>query len=165
MRADKNQQLTAADVVNGYSEDALLGILKNYGELKYTKQITRDIAEARKVKKIETTFELVEILKQKIPPRFLNKDLSKVFQAIRIEVNGELENLKRVLEASAGLLETGGRIVAVSYHSLEDRIVKNVLRSAPELRVLTKKPVEAGEAETERNTRARSARLRAAEKK
>ena len=165
MRADKDQGLTAADVLNSYSEDELLGIFKNYGELRYSRQVTRDIAAARKEKKFETTGDLVNLLSVKIPPRYLNKDLSKTFQAIRIEVNGELENLKKVLDDSTGYMETGASIVAVSYHSLEDRIVKNSFRQNSNLKVLTKKPVEAAENETGRNTRARSAKLRAAEKK
>lgn len=165
MRADKDQGLTAADVLNGYSEEELLGIFKHYGELKYSRQITRDIVSGRKEKKFETTDDLVNLLSEKIPPRYLNKDLSKIFQAIRIEVNGELENLKKILDESAEYMETGARIIAVSYHSLEDRIVKNSFRENNDLRVLTKKPVEAGEDETGRNTRARSAKLRAAEKK
>lgn len=165
MRADKDQRLTAADVVNNYNERELFRIFKEYGELKYNRQIARDIISRRLGKKFETTFELVELLKEKIPPRFVNKDLSKVFQALRIEVNGELDNLKKVLEDSIEYLEEDGRIVVISYHSLEDRITKNFLRSKPELKVLTKKPVEAGDTETAGNTRARSAKLRAAKMK
>ncbi len=164
MRADKSQALTAADVLNVYDESELFRIFKEYGELKYSRQITRDIAARRKVKKFETTFDLVETLREKIPPRFLNKDLSKAFQAIRIEVNGELENLKKVLTDSAGSLEIGGRIAAVSYHSLEDRIVKNYFRSNRELKVITKKPVEPGDEEIGLNVRSRSGKLRAAQK-
>jgi 16S rRNA (cytosine1402-N4)-methyltransferase len=162
MRADKSQKLTAKDVLNFYSEKDLFRIMKNYGELRYSKQISRDIVNARKSKKFGTTFDLVELLRPKIPPRYLNNDLSKIFQALRIEVNNELDNLETALDLSPELLEQGGRVVAVSYHSLEDRIVKNKLRSTELLKVLTKKPVQPQESETGRNVRARSAKLRAA---
>jgi 16S rRNA (cytosine1402-N4)-methyltransferase len=164
MRAGGDTELTAADVLNNSGEIDLIKIFKEYGELKYYRQITRDIIEYRKLKKFETTREIVELLKKKIPPRFLNKDLSKVFQALRIEVNDELENLKMVLEGSVNCLEPEARIAAVSYHSLEDRIVKNFFRSNKDLKVITKKPVTASVKEIESNTRARSAKLRAAEK-
>jgi 16S rRNA (cytosine1402-N4)-methyltransferase len=94
----------------------------------------------------------------------LNSDLSKLFQAIRIEVNSELENLKKALEDSAGVLEQGARIVVVSYHSLEDRIVKYFFKNSENLYIITKKPIESGEEEISRNIRARSAKLRSAER-
>jgi len=164
MRAGEDAEMTAKDILNTYSIDEMVRLFKEYGELKYNRQIARDIAEERKIKAFETTFDLVEVLKRKIPPRFLNKDLSKVFQALRIEVNNEMENLKKVLDESADCLEEGGRIVVVSYHSLEDRIVKNFFRSSGKLKVITKKPVAASVSEIEKNVRARSAKLRAAEK-
>lgn len=164
MRADKSQQLTAADVLNTYSERDLSDILYKYAEMRYSRQIAKEIVEYRKEKKFETTFQLTELLSSKVPPRFLNSDLSRLFQAIRIEVNNELENLERVLEDSPEMMTEGARIVAVSYHSLEDRIVKNAIRSNEKLKVLTKKPVEATEEEISLNVRSRSAKLRAAEK-
>jgi len=164
MRAGDDAGTTAAEVLNEWSEQDLLKIFKEYGELRYNRQITRDIIEYRRLKKFETTSELAELLKKKIPPRFLNKDLSKVFQALRITVNDELDNLKKALEDSQKCLEPGGRIAVVSYHSLEDRIVKNVFRASESLKVITKKPVTASKREIEHNTRARSAKLRAAEK-
>ena len=164
MRADKNQETTAADVINSYSEKELFKILKDYGELRYSRKITKDIIEYRKKKPIERTSDLVEAAKQNIPERYLNKDLSKIFQAVRIEVNRELDNLSACLNDVVDFLETGARIVVISYHSLEDRIVKNFFRSAEKLKVVTKKPVIADEAEINRNIRARSAKLRAAEK-
>lgn len=164
MRAGEDTELTAADVLNNSGEKDLIKIFKEYGELKYYRQITRDIIEYRKQKKFETTGEIVEVLRKKIPPRYLNKDLSKVFQALRIAVNDELENLKMVLEGSVNSLEPGARIAAVSYHSLEDRIVKNFFRLNKDLKAVTKKPVTASESEIESNSRARSAKLRAAEK-
>lgn len=165
MRADKGIQggLKAKDVLNTYTEKELLKIFKEYGELKYNRQITRDIIEYRNKIKFEKTTELVELLKRKIPARFLNKDLSKVFQALRIEVNSELDNLKKVLNDVLEFIEPNGRIVIVSYHSLEDRIVKNFFRSDERLKVITKKPVIPGKKEIEKNVRARSAKLRAAE--
>jgi len=166
MRADKGIQggLKAKDVLNTYPENDLLNIFKEYGELKYSRQITKDIIYYRGKKKFETTSDLVDVLKLKIPARYLNKDLSKVFQALRIEVNNELDNLKKVLNDTVDFLETGGRIAVVSYHSLEDRIVKNIFRSNEKLKVITKKPVIPGDEEVEKNVRARSAKLRAAEK-
>ncbi|HJY63330.1 MAG TPA: 16S rRNA (cytosine(1402)-N(4))-methyltransferase RsmH [Ignavibacteria bacterium] len=164
MRADSSQKLMAKDILNSYSEKELFNIIHNYGELKYSRQISRDIVSSRNTKKFESTFDLAELLKQKIPYKYVNRDLSKVFQALRIEVNNELENLELAIDDSAEILEEGGRIVIVSYHSLEDRIVKNKFRSNENLRVITKKPVEASEEEISKNTRARSAKLRTAEK-
>lgn len=164
MRADKSQKLTAKDVLNTYREEDLYKIMEEYGELRYSRQITRDIVHQRKTRKFQTTFDLVELLKKKIPYKYLNRDLSKVFQALRIEVNNELGNLETVLDDSAEMLEAGGRIAAVSYHSLEDRIIKNKFRSSQLLKVITKKPVKAAEEEVKKNIRARSAKLRAAEK-
>jgi 16S rRNA (cytosine1402-N4)-methyltransferase len=164
MRAGEDAELTAAEVLNDYNERELHRIFKEYGELKYSRQVTRDIIEYRQMKKFETTGEVAELLKKKIPPRYVNKDLSKVFQALRIEVNDEMGNLKKVLEDSADCLETGGRVVVVSYHSLEDRMTKNFFRSNEMLKAVTKKPVTASKAEIASNVRARSAKLRAAEK-
>jgi 16S rRNA (cytosine1402-N4)-methyltransferase len=164
MRADGQQELTARDILNSYSEGELFKIMDNFGELKYSRQISRDIVQYRKEHQFETTFDLVELLKLKIPPRYLKGDLSKVFQALRIEVNNELYNLEKALDESADILEQGGRIIAVSYHSLEDRIVKNRFRGDKRLKVITKRPVTAGDDEISRNVRARSAKLRAAEK-
>ncbi len=164
MRADSSQETTASDVVNSYTEKELMRILRDYGELRYSRKLAMDITSYRRKKRIERTTDLVEAVKEKIPDRFLNKDLSKIFQAIRIEVNGELENLRECLNDVVEFLETGARIVVISYHSLEDRIVKNFFRSSEAMKVLTKKPLTAGEEEISRNVRARSAKLRAAEK-
>lgn len=164
MRADKTQELTAADVLNTYSQKEIADLLYKFGEMRYSRQLANEIVLSRKVKKLETTFDLVEVIKKKVPPRYLNSDLSRLFQAVRIEVNNELENLEKVLKDSTDLLTEGSRIVAVSYHSLEDRIVKNAFRSDEKLKVLTKKPAEVTEEEIAVNVRARSAKLRAAEK-
>jgi len=164
MRADKSQSLTAKDVLNKYDEKDIAKILFEYGELRYSRKIAREIVSERRTKKFETTFDLVELLKKQVPPRYLNRDLSKLFQAIRIEVNNELENLKNAMNDSVELLEQGARIAAVSYHSLEDRIVKNSFKNTENLKIITKKPVEPSQDEIEKNVRARSAKLRAAEK-
>jgi 16S rRNA (cytosine1402-N4)-methyltransferase len=164
MRTGKDAELKAKDVLNTYAEKELLRIFKEYGELKYSRQITKSVIIFRKKKKFERTMELVELLGQKIPPRYFNKDMSKIFQALRIEVNDELVNLKKVLSGLTKYVDVGGRIVCVSYHSLEDRIVKNFFRAAPCFKVITKKPVMPSREEISRNVRARSAKLRAAEK-
>lgn len=164
MRADKEQKLTAKDVLNRYDEKEIMRVLYEYGELRYGKKIAKEIVVSRRNRKFETTFDLVELLRDMVPARYLNSDLSKLFQAIRIEVNNELVNLKRILEDSVESLEPGARIAAISYHSLEDRIVKNSFRSDGRLRVLTKKPIEPDETEIAANSRARSAKLRVAEK-
>lgn len=164
MRADRQQELTAAAILNNYSEEELFRIMDTYGELRYSKQVSRDIAAFRKTKKFETTFDLVELLKVKIPPRYLKGDLSKVFQALRIEVNNELANLEKILDDSPYILEKGGRVIVVSYHSLEDRIVKHSFRANKMLKVITKRPVEAEDEEIAQNVRSRSAKLRTAEK-
>jgi 16S rRNA (cytosine1402-N4)-methyltransferase len=130
----------------------------------YNRKTARDIVTQRRTKKFETTFDLVELMKKQVPFKYLNRDLSKLFQAIRIEVNDELTNLEDVLENSVGFLESGARIAAVSYHSLEDRIVKNFLRQNENLKIITKKPVEPSDEEIAQNVKARSAKLRASEK-
>ena len=164
MRADKNQRLTAKDVLNTYDEKELAEMLDKYGELRYNRKTARDIVTQRRTKKFETTFDLVELMKKQVPFKYLNRDLSKLFQAIRIEVNDELTNLEDVLENSVGFLESEARVAAVSYHSLEDRIVKNFFRQNENLKIITKKPVESTDEEIAANVRARSAKLRIAER-
>jgi 16S rRNA (cytosine1402-N4)-methyltransferase len=164
MRSDRTIELTAKDVLNKYPESELVRVFKELGELKYYKQLSRDIVNTRKNKSFETTFDLVDVAQKKIPRRYLNKDLSKIFQALRIEVNEELENLKKVLTDMVNFLEKRARIVVVSYHSLEDRIVKNFFRSVDSMQVITKKPVVASRREIADNPRSRSAKLRAAER-
>ena len=163
MRADKSQSFTAREMLNDYKEDELMNVLKNYGELKYSRKIAKDIVYYREKNELKTTNDLVNAVKENIPPRYLNKDLSKIFQAIRIEVNDELENLKICLNNVVDFMEKGARIVVISYHSLEDRIVKNFFRSSGKLKIITKKPQTASDAEISKNVRARSAKLRAAE--
>ncbi len=183
LRMDKASSLTAAEVLNTYEERKIADILYKFGEEKASRKIARAIVEKRKREKFENTSQLVEVVERIIPPRFLAKSLSRVFQALRIEVNNELEELKKFLVDAVDLLKPGGRIVVISYHSLEDRIVKEAFKyealdcvcppEAPvcvcdkesRLKILTKKPLIPSEEEIESNFRARSAKLRAAERK
>lgn len=167
MRMDQGQALTAAIMVNTYSEDALADILKRYGEEPKAKQIAREIVQARP---IESTEELADIAKRAWPGYSRVHPATRTFQALRIAVNDELGLLEQALPIWFELLKPGGRIAIISFHSLEDRIVKQALQHAAgdrydaELRLLTKRPIMAGATETVSNPRARSAKLRAAAK-
>jgi 16S rRNA (cytosine1402-N4)-methyltransferase len=185
MRLDRKGKLDARRVVNEYPEEKLEEIIRKYGEEKFSGRIAKKIVEARDVSPIRTTKELAEMIKGVIPARFQKRNLNpatKTFQAIRIEVNSELENLEIFLEGAMGALRSGGRLSVITFHSLEDRIVKNKFREnargcicpasfpkcvcgkKPALRLITKKPVIPGSGETEKNPRARSAKLRTVEK-
>ncbi len=182
LRMSKENKTTAADAANNLSSKELTKIFFEYGEDPNSRKIANAIIQKRKEKRIETTFELREIIESVVPSKFAMKTLSRIFQALRIYVNDELEELKTFLEKSVELLETGGRIVILTYHSLEDRIVKEFFKyesldcvCPPEfpvcvcdktarLKVLTKKPLIADDEELKRNKRARSGKLRAAEK-
>jgi 16S rRNA (cytosine1402-N4)-methyltransferase len=177
MRMDTRQALSAWEVTNSYSREHLATLLRDYGEERDARRIARAIEGHRPV---NTTGELSAIVEGCVGGRFLTKSLARVFQAIRIEVNAELENLTRLLEEIPGLLLPGGRCVVISYHSLEDRIVKEFFRReavaairsghkyapdtprTPRLEILTRRPVIAGDEECARNGRSRSAKLRAA---
>ena len=179
MRMNTRAKRTAADIVNTYDKEQLAKVLADYGELDTTWKIANCIERARNIKPIETTAELVEAVKPCTPPKDEAKFLTKLFQALRIEVNGEMEALKMALEQSIKLLAPGGRLVVISYHSLEDRIVKNFMRSGntegriekdffgratTPLKVISKKAIVPSAEEVERNPRSRSAKLRVAEK-
>ncbi len=182
MRMDRCQQLNAGDVVNNYDERSLADILWEYGEEKHARRIAKAMIRYRIHHPIESTGQLAAIIEQTVGDRFLNKTLARVFQAIRIEVNDEIENLRHAICNCIDVLNPGGRIVIISYHSLEDRLVKEAFRAAsahmvssghkmipnmpvqPVLNVLTRKPVTALEKEKAVNSRSRSAKLRAAEK-
>lgn len=179
MRMNTRAKRTAADIVNTYDREQLAKVLADYGELDTTWKIANCIERARNIKPIETTAELVEAVKPCTPPKDEAKFLTKLFQALRIEVNGEMEALKMALEQSIKLLAPGGRLVVISYHSLEDRIVKNFMRSGntegliekdffgratTPLKVISKKAIVPSAEEVERNPRSRSAKLRVAEK-
>ncbi|MGH2740696.1 MAG: 16S rRNA (cytosine(1402)-N(4))-methyltransferase RsmH [Actinomycetota bacterium] len=156
---------TAADVVNGYSEDELVRVLRDFGEERHARRIAKAILRARSRRPLSTTRELASVVAASVPRRRGGPHPARrSFQAIRIEVNRELEELATSLSRALELLLPGGRIVVIAYHSLEDRIVKRFLVGEPGLRVLTKKPLRAGRAEISRNPRARSAKLRAAQR-
>lgn len=177
MRMNARGGMTAADVVNTYSEADLGRILAQYGELETTWKIAACIARARAAEPIQTTAQLVAAVAPCTPKRDESKFLTKLFQALRIEVNGEMEALKMALEQSLKVLRPGGRLVVISYHSLEDRLVKNFMRSGNfdgevekdffgraqvPFEVVTRKAIVPSAEEVEANPRSRSAKLRAA---
>lgn len=185
MRMNRSDTLTAFDVINTYSKDRLKQIIFDYGEEKFAPRIASFICEAREEKPIKTTLELCEIIKNAIPPKAREKGhhpAKKTFQAIRIEVNGELESIRPALEGAVEKLNKGGRIAVISFHSLEDRIVKQtfadlargctcppdfpvcVCGKKPIIKLVNRKPILPTEKEAEENPRSRSAKLRIAEK-
>lgn len=179
MRMNRRGGMTAADVVNGYDCDRLARILSMYGELETTWKIAACIDRARKAQAITTTASLVAAVAPCTPAKEEAKFLTKLFQALRIEVNGEMEALKMALEQSLRVLKPGGRLVVISYHSLEDRLVKNFMRSgnfegriekdfygraSTPFEAITRKAVVPDAGEVARNPRSRSAKLRAARK-
>jgi len=176
MRASKSDKLTAEDVINEYDAKSLERLFEEYGDIGKARRLVVAITTARRKKRISMTFELAEVIENEYKIGRKNKMdfLSKIFQALRIEVNNEMQNLKYVLDTALRITETGGRIVVVSYHSLEDRIVKNFFRDhyykkridneeGKFLNILTKKPVIPAFQEIKANRRSRSAKLRAAE--
>ncbi len=167
MRMDDRFSQTARDLVNTLPAPQLEELIRAYGEERFARRIAKAIAEARRQKRIETTGELAEIILKAVPPSARYGRLhpaTRTFQALRIVVNRELENLKQFLEEIPRCLKPGGRLVVISFHSLEDRLVKQAFKDDPRLKVLTKKPVIASREEIRRNPRARSAKLRAAER-
>lgn len=165
MRMDTRLPMRAADLVNRLSYPQLVDLLRTYGEEPRAAAIARAIVEARRRKRIETSAELAEIVARAVRPRKRGEHPATLtFQALRIAVNRELENLKRFLTGAPEVLKPGGRLVVISFHSLEDRLVKRAFREDARLKVLTKKPIRPSEEEVRRNPRARSARLRVAER-
>jgi 16S rRNA (cytosine1402-N4)-methyltransferase len=177
-RMDARGTLTAGDVILSHSEKELADLFFRFGEEKNSRRIARAVVAARERKPVTTTIELAEIIRRMTPARWQVKTLSRIFQALRIEVNDELGQLQAGLEAAASLLKKGGRIVVITYHSLEDRLVKRFLKG-PEVRnplplmpdpadslfrILTRKVVTPSPEEIGANPRARSAKLRAAER-
>ncbi|MCG2699310.1 16S rRNA (cytosine(1402)-N(4))-methyltransferase RsmH [Candidatus Parcubacteria bacterium] len=163
--------LTAKKIVNEWSEKEIADVIYKNGEERYSRRIARKIVERRKEKPIKTTSELVEIIRLSVPPAYRNNRrihcATRTFQALRMAVNDELPALEEGIGKAWELLERGGRMVAISFHSLEDRIVKNFFRNKAkdgEGKVLTKKPIVASKKEKEENPRARSAKMRAIEK-
>lgn len=186
MRMDQRQEMTAKDIVNGYSEEDLYRIIRDYGEDKFAKNIAKHIVQARQIKPVETTFELDEIIKAAIPMKFRatgGHPAKKTFQAIRIELNRELEVLDESIDAMTDLLNDNGRLCIITFHSLEDRIVKTRFRKnenpctcppdfpvcvcgkKPKGKVITRKPIVPDEEELEENKRAKSSKLRVFERK
>ena len=185
MRMDQRNEMTAKDIVNTYSESELFHIIKNYGEDRFAKNIAKHIVRARQEKEIETTGELIELIKAAIPAKVSatgGHPAKRTFQAIRIELNKELEVLEKSIDKMTDLLAPGGRLSIITFHSLEDRIVKNRFRinenpctCPPDFpvcmcgkkskgRVVTRKPILPSEEELSENKRSKSAKLRVFEK-
>lgn len=185
MRMDNTAALTAREVVNTWSQEELRRILYEYGEERYAPAVAKAIVRARETGPVETTLELAEIVRGAMPPAALREKqhpAKRTFQAVRIAVNGELDALPPMLEAAVDSLNPGGRLAVITFHSLEDRIVKQTLREQargctcprefpvcvcgkkPKIRLVTRKPIVPGAAELSENPRARSAKLRTAEK-
>ena len=170
MRFDSESDLTAAEIINTWDIKKIEEILKEFGEEKYVYRISLAIKEARKKERIIGTQQLVDILKRALPKYYDNRKIhfaTRTFQALRIAVNNELQTIEEGLEQAIKILEPNGRIVVISFHSLEDRIVKNIFREKAkigELSILTKKPITPCVEEIKNNSRSRSAKLRAAEK-
>jgi len=166
----ESSKFTAATIVNQYSPEEIEKILKEYGEERFARRIARAIVEERKYRPIKTTNQLVDIIQEAVPFWYQRKRIyfaTRTFQAFRIAVNDELNSLQKVLPQIVDILEPGGKIVVISFHSLEDRIVKNFFREQKNknsLEIITKKPIEATPEEIEVNPRSRSAKLRAAKK-
>lgn len=184
MRMDKSKSFSAKELVNTYSYEDLRRVISEYGEEQFAGNIAKHILKNREEKPIETTYELVEIIKNAIPKKFHQKKhpAKKTFQAIRIEVNDEIDALKQSVEDMIDVLDKGGRLAVITFHSLEDRIVKKVFSeyakgctcpkefpvcvcgNTPKVKVLTRKPLLPTEEEIEANPRSRSAKLRVIEK-
>lgn len=179
MRMDQSQELSAKRVVNDYEEDRLEFIFKTYGEIRNARLVARKIIEARESNSIETTTQLIDIVKLLTIRKKENQFLAQVFQAIRIEVNQELEVLKQFLVGAQEVLKPGGRLVVISYHSLEDRLVKNFIKKGKfegeiekdfygntlvDMKDISRKAIVADAEELKLNSRARSAKMRIAEK-
>ena len=185
MRMNKDSNFSAFDVVNGYDENKLYEVIRNYGEEKFAKRIAQFIVNKRNEGDINSTLELVEIIKSAIPAKFRRQGphpAKRTFQAIRIEVNGELEILNSTIEDGVDKLSEEGRMCIITFHSLEDRIVKNKFKELknpcicppdipmcvcgriPKIEIITRKPIEPSEYEISINPRSRSAKLRVAEK-
>ena len=170
MRYNPGNPLTAEKILNYWSEREIEKILREYGEEQLSQQIAKEIIELRKLRPIKNTFQLVEIIKKVVPLWYQHKKIhfaTRTFQALRIAVNDELNNLKKALPQAVDILKDGGRLVVISFHSLEDRIVKNFFKNYigityVKLQILTKKPIRPGEEEIKINLRSRSAKLRAA---
>ena len=165
---DEHNYLTAEKIVNEWTEEKIAGILEDYGEEKFAKKIAKNIVEQRKQGRIKTTFQLIEIIKDATPSVYWRGKIhyaTRTFQALRIAVNDELENVRRVLPEAVSNLTQDGRLAVISFHSLEDRIVKEYFNKAAKegiIKILNKKPIIASRDELGKNPRSRSAKLRVA---
>ena len=179
MRMNQEAALNAADIVNGYEQEELEKILRLYGEVDNSRKIAQLICKAREIEQIRTTTELGKAIESALPKFAEHKFLAKVYQALRIEVNQEMKSLEKFLTGAAKSLKPGGKLVVITYHSLEDRMVKNFIKagniegkvekdfygnSKAPLKAVNRKPILPQESEIAVNTRARSAKLRIAEK-
>jgi 16S rRNA (cytosine1402-N4)-methyltransferase len=179
MRMNMNSNLSAKDVVNDYSEEDLANVLYKYGELRNSRKIANKIAIAKEVSSINTTADLIDVINNLTPEKYRNQFLARVFQAIRIEVNDEIKALEEMLLSAVELLNPGGRLVVLSYHSLEDRLIKNLMKKGnfegkveqdffgnpiKKLKEINSKVIVPSDREIKANPRARSAKLRVAEK-
>ena len=179
MRMNAKSTLNASFVVNEYDKDQLSDLFFHFGDIKESRKIAERIILRRKIKSIKTTFDLIDIINEVVPSRMANKFFSKIFQSIRIEVNDELTSLKTMLKDGIEILNKGGRLVVISYHSIEDRIVKNLFKTGnldgivkkdiygnekKVVKQLNRKVIKASESELMDNPRSRSARMRIAEK-
>ncbi len=173
MRLDQNAPISAFDVVNGYQEERLADVIYNYGEERYSRRIARAIVEKRKLAKIGTSEELASIIYKAVPSNYRYGHIhpaTRSFQAIRIEVNRELDRIEPALRGAVMALKSGGRLAVISFHSLEDRQVKWFFKGMaegdePSIRILTKKPLIPTDREREENAASRSAKLRIVEKR
>ena len=180
MRMNPNSSLSAKEVVNEYAQQDLANVLYKYGELRNSRSIAKKIIEASEKEAIITTSQLIDIVAHMVPEKKRNQFLARIFQAIRIEVNDEMKALEEMLLDAVDMLNEGGRLVVLSYHSLEDRMVKNLMKNGKlegelekdffgnpikDLTEITRKVIVASKRQIEENTRARSAKLRIAEKK
>jgi 16S rRNA (cytosine1402-N4)-methyltransferase len=173
MRFGDEGECTAADILNEWKEEDIERIMRVFGEEPFSRAMARRIIQRRRAAPLRTTFDLRDVAASLIPPHILSKSLARIFQAFRIAVNDELSILEQMLRGFIPFLESHGRIVIMSYHSLEDRIVKNVFRDFSRdtddtpamVKIITSKPLEADEEEIMRNPRARSVKIRVAEKK
>ena len=179
MRMNQNAETDAAAVINQFTKEQLLGIFRLYGEIKNAGRLVAEILKARSQQPVKTTMQLKEIAAKCAPRATENKYLAQVFQALRIEVNDEMEALREFLQASLDVLKPGGRLVVITYHSLEDRLCKNFMKTGnfegqvekdfygnlkTPFKIITRKVITPGTEELDKNTRSRSAKLRIAEK-
>lgn len=165
MRYDTRGELTAEDIVNGWSKDELATLLRRLGEEPAAHRIAKAIFDARRVQRITTTTQLADIISAVVPRRGKTHPATKTFQALRLAVNDELGEVEKGLEAAQAVLKFGGILAVITFHSLEDRLVKRWLKNSESFEMLTKKPIVPGRAEVLENPRARSAKLRLAKRK